>query len=212
MKVERVFELLDADHNGFLETDEFVKGISQIPGVLQITLSDGVVERDTHLRTLAKSLDRNGKISVLEFLGAFSFDDSSGVADALAEHMLAVLYRHRHAALAGARYFDPQATGKIAEDEFLHVLQALNAEMEASGMHFTQSQMEDLCEGIAVENDTKVREIAYEDFFDAFRIVDSQNAAIAFTAIENQEDAENEEDAEEAAEDGLSQRSGLSQR
>merc|ERR1711959_28389 len=75
-KVQRVFQLLDASHDGFLETEEFVTGICKIPGVKKIMLSDGEAEDDTHLHSLAKRLDRGGKISIIEFLGAFCIEDN----------------------------------------------------------------------------------------------------------------------------------------
>jgi Ca2+-binding EF-hand superfamily protein len=180
-KVEKVFELLDASNDGFLETDEFVKGVAKIPGVLGITLANGGVESDAHLKFLAKSLDKGGKISILEFLGAFSYEDNDGIADALAEHMVSVLFRFRHALAAGIRYFDEQGLGVATKEEVLLAMQALSAEIEVLGLHFSSSQMEDLVDSLATEKDGTTM-IGYEDFLNSFEVMDSQNLATAVKA------------------------------
>lgn len=155
-----------------------MKGIAKIPGVKDITLSDGGCEDDSHLKALATSLDKGGKISLLEFLGAFCFEDNDGVTDALAEHMLAVLFRHRHVIRTASRCFDAAHSGKIIKEDFLSVLQALNAEIEGTGMHFSQSQMDDLCEALASPDGQGVLMVPYEDFFQNFIVVDSSNLAV----------------------------------
>merc|ERR1711959_240519 len=89
VKVERVFELLDVDQNGFLSIDEFVKGFKKIPGVLNLGTSDGGHEDVQHLRLMASLMARgssHGSISIMEFLGAFSFEDQDGITEALAEN------------------------------------------------------------------------------------------------------------------------------
>lgn len=181
MKVERVFQLMDASNDGFIETEEFVKGISKIPGVMQITLSDGQLEDDAHLRCLAKALDKGGKISLIEFLGAFCFEDNDGVTDALADHMNGVLFRHRGTIRTACRYFDEQGSGKVKKDEFLLVLQAVNKEIEESGLHFSEAQMDDLCEALAKPHKDGTLLVAYEEFFEAFTIIDSNNLALEAT-------------------------------
>jgi Ca2+-binding EF-hand superfamily protein len=176
LKIERLFELLDENNNGFLETEEFVKGMRMIPGILDITLSNQQRLDVVLLRTLAKSLQKHDQISVLEFMQAFCYEDHNGIADTLAEHMVSVLFRYRHTIRAGCRFFDTEQTLRVAQDDFLQVLQALNGEMDQSSLRFTQFQMEDLCEAVQVENDGKA-EVAYEEFLSTFEIVDAENAA-----------------------------------
>ena len=36
MKVERIFELLDGDHSGFLDSTEFVTGMSELSDVMKV--------------------------------------------------------------------------------------------------------------------------------------------------------------------------------
>jgi len=176
LKVEKFFEALDTDHNGFLDLEEFVGGMAELSGIMQVVLSNGEKITNDTLRRLAKQLDKSGQISIIEFLEAFCFEDTDDVADALAEHMVAVLFRHRHAIRAGARYFDQAGFGKVTQIEFLHVLQAVNSEMETTGMHFSEGQMFDLCQSISV-SEAGVETITYEDFFNCFEIVDSENEA-----------------------------------
>ena len=121
----------------------------------------------------------------------------------VAEHLVTVLFVNRQTVRAACRYFDTQGSGRVHKDEFLLVLQALNAEIEESGLHFSQDQLEDLCEAIADADNADsssdnahstgkkqqskgganapqtskldVVSVPYEDFFDAFQIVDSSN-------------------------------------
>jgi len=176
LKVEKIFELLDADHSGFLEVDELVTGLSELSDVMKVTLSNGEKVTNDMLRHLARKINKTGHISIIEFLETFCYDDCDDVADALAEHMTSVLFRHRHAVRAGCRFFDPRGTTLIKQEEFNKVLVALNNEMETSGMHFSETQMFDLCQSVAVDTG-KLHEVHYEDFFNSFMVVDSENSA-----------------------------------
>merc|ERR1712025_600001 len=100
-----------------------------------------------------------------------------GIGDTLAEHMTSVLFRYRHVILAGCRFFDEKATLKVKQDDFMQVLQAINTEMPENSLHFTQFQMEDLCEAIHTETPDGTHIVAYEDFLSSFVIVDSENSA-----------------------------------
>jgi Ca2+-binding EF-hand superfamily protein len=177
MKVERVFEIMDVDHSGFLDVDEFVSGMAELRDVMKVVLSNGEKITNDMLRHLARKLDKTGQISVIEFLEAFCFDDTDDVADALAEHMVAVLFRHRHAIRSGCRYFDQAGKGKVTQEEFMHVLEAVNSEMESTGMHFSMTQMFDLCQAISLVREDGTPEVSYEDFFSSFAVVDSENTA-----------------------------------
>merc|ERR1712100_299198 len=156
------------NNDGFVDTEEFVKGIRKVPGVMDIKFATGEHEDDHHLQCLAKKLDAGGKISIIEFLGAFCFEDNHGVTDALAEHMVTVLFQHRHVIQAACRYFDTEYSGSVHKDEFLLVLQALTAEIAATGLHFSQSQIEDLCESLSAPDKANVISVPYTDFFEAF--------------------------------------------
>jgi len=194
IRVERVFQLLDGDTDGFIETKEFVKGISKIPGVQNIELSDGTRESAKHLFKLAGMLDKGGKINIMEFLGAFCMEDNDGITDALAEHMIAILFRFRHILRAGARYFDEHDEGTVHKEEFLLVLQALNAEIEEGGLHFSEAQIDDLCEGVSYEDKDKVFLFPYEEFFNAFEVIDQQNIARAVQLQDEVPEDENQQD------------------
>lgn len=181
LKIERIFELLDTDHSGFIDTDHFVRGLWSLPGVRQIKLDNGQSISQDLIRRCGLLLDRSGKISILEFLEAFSIEDSAedndAMADALAEHMLAVLFRYRQAVRAGARFFDRSSCGKITEDQFGRVLHAVNKQIEEHGLHFSTAQIEDLCTAISSGKEGE-QMIAYDEFFNSFEIVDAQNTAL----------------------------------
>lgn len=185
VKIERLFQLLDESHDGFLQTEEFVRGISYIPGVLDITLTNGANIGDQHLRCLAKNLDRGGQVSIIEFLGAFCYEDNDGVTDALAEHMVTVLFWHRHVIRAACRYFDRRGVGKIDKAEFLLVLEAINEEIKESNRtanwkssHFSPAQIADLCDCIAVDEGGRTV-VPYESFIGAFKVVDSAHVGVS---------------------------------
>merc|ERR1712226_1686133 len=124
----------------------------------------------------------------MEFLGAFCYEDRDDVADALAEHMVSVLFRYRHALRAGARYFDLDASSRITRDNFLQVLQSLNGEITDDSLHFSQSQMADLSDAICSEIDGK-RMVEYVEFLDSFEIVDAENTAATVRLSSKPKDA-----------------------
>merc|ERR1712192_57276 len=144
-------------------------------------LSDGTCEDDAHLMALAKRLDKGGQISILEFLAAFCFEDTHGASDAFADHMVTVLFLYRHVIRAACKYFDPDFSRSVRQDEFLHVLQAWNIEIESTGLHFSDHQIEDLCESLAEAEADGTFTIPYEKFFDAFEVVDSSNVGCTVT-------------------------------
>jgi len=175
VKIERLFELMDKNKNGFLETEEFIKGMTVIPGIFDIRLSNQQKLDVVMLRKLVHMLDKAGEISVIEFMEAFCYEDHMGIGDTLAEHMTSVLFRYRHVILAGCRFFDEGGTMNVNKDDFMLVLKAINAEMAEDSLHFTQLQMEDLCEAIHTEDPDGKHIVAYEDFLSSFVIVDSEN-------------------------------------
>jgi len=176
LKMVRLFETLDTTRDGFVGTNEFVAGMSRIPGIFDITFSNGAKLDLPMLKKLAKFLDKSGSISVFEFLEGLSFDDCDGVGDVLAEHILSVLFRYRHILRAASRLFDKDTKGFVHEKDFLEILRALNAEMEDSSHHFSESQMQDLCDSICED---KARTVEYDKFLDAFEIVDAENPVVA---------------------------------
>merc|ERR1719198_420873 len=95
-----------------------------------LKLSNGESISQEHLRAVSQIVDKdNNGISILELLEAFCFEDSGGTAmpNSLAEHIIAVLFRHRMAVRTGARVFDKCSTGFIAKEDFQKVLVALNS-------------------------------------------------------------------------------------
>jgi len=53
----------------------------------------------------------------------------------------------------------------------------MNCEMQDAGMHFSESQMRDLCGALTQQDDGGVECIFYDDFFNSFEVVDAKNTA-----------------------------------
>lgn len=179
IKIESVFQSLDDNDSGLLEIEEFVKGMAKVPGVFDIELCNGAGKlTEELLRKLAtKVIGRSGRISILELLEAFCFDEGASahdMQDALAEHILAVLFRYRQALRAGARCLDPNLSGRMSKGDFERLLRALNAAMADSEgeSKLLEAQITDFCE--ALSRDGKV---FYEDLFESFEVIDSSSLA-----------------------------------
>jgi len=183
-KMEALFALFDADGSGELDLQEFEKGVMALPGVTDITLSNGDKLGRKQIQSMAKAVDHSGdgSISILELLEAFTFEDTGGddMGDSLAEHMLAVLFRHRQALRTGSRCFDKESTGSVTRDQFFQVLMALNKAISGERTSILESQACDLCDALASEGQGGADQmvIVYEDFFNSFTVVDRQNPAM----------------------------------
>jgi len=184
VKVERLFEAIDADQSGLIDASEFASGLMLLPGITELKTANGERLKAEHLKRLALVVDPSGRISILALLEAFTFEDKCGEAlgDTLAEHILAVLFRNRQTVRAGCRYFDSDSSGKVSEQEFESVLTALNRELKETGQHFSNAQIRDLCEGISTMPEAEPgcvpdAVVQYIDFFGAIEVIDSENAA-----------------------------------
>eukprot|EP00401_Gymnodinium_catenatum_P003024 CAMPEP_0117525688 /NCGR_PEP_ID=MMETSP0784-20121206/35900_1 /TAXON_ID=39447 /ORGANISM="" /LENGTH=905 /DNA_ID=CAMNT_0005321895 /DNA_START=1 /DNA_END=2714 /DNA_ORIENTATION=- len=184
-KVKCIFEIIDVDHNGYIELDELVHGLEVLPGIPEIRLSDGESLTPERIRRLAKMVCHCGSISVLGLMQAWCCEDTVGhnavgnqLVDSLAEHTLILLFRYRHFILAGCRYFDEHAAGIVTKDDFCRVLGAVNKEIETIGPSFIEHKLHDLCDSLAI---TKHGEevVTYEDFFAAFIVRDVENPTVA---------------------------------
>lgn len=177
-KLSRLFRAIDQSGDGIIDSAEFVTGIRSLPGLDELTLSDGSKVDENRVKALLKNVDKseNGSINYLEFLEAFSFEDSKGeeMADSLAEHILTMLFRHRQAVRVGANFFDDVGIGKVTRLQFEHILEALNHAISRPEKQFMDSQIHLLSETLSVdEGDGPV--IPYEDFISSFEVVDSED-------------------------------------
>eukprot|EP00928_Gymnodinium_smaydae_P013974 TRINITY_DN15064_c0_g2_i3.p1 TRINITY_DN15064_c0_g2~~TRINITY_DN15064_c0_g2_i3.p1 ORF type:complete len:161 (+),score=28.96 TRINITY_DN15064_c0_g2_i3:136-618(+) len=131
---------------------------------------------------LAFTVGENGSISILGFLQALELDTagSKDMADSLAEHILSVLLRHRASIRTAALHFDVERVGSVTSQEFLQILESLNAAIvdagEASHRPWSEAQIFDLCEAFTLEDS---RRIDYEAVLTSFEVVDSENPALA---------------------------------
>merc|ERR1719247_2296415 len=145
-----------------------------LPAVNDIELSNGSKVDKARIEGLVTVVDKSesGTINYLEFLQAFSFEDTKGgeMMDCLAEHILAVLFRHRQAFRQGALFFDEFGTGIILKEEFVQIMEGLNLALSMPEAQFLDSQIQLLAEALSVEKNGLV-EIPYEDFLCSFEVV-----------------------------------------
>merc|ERR1740121_285654 len=99
-KLMMLFESLDADDSGLIDTDELVTGLWALPGIAQLKFSNGEKIQHDHIRLLGKRMSKSGEISILSLMNALSIEESvadDDISSCLAEQILTVLYRHRQA-------------------------------------------------------------------------------------------------------------------
>jgi len=178
-KLMMLFERLDADDSGLIDTDELVTGLWALPGIAQLKFSNGEKIRHDHIRLLGKRMSKSGEISILSLMNALSIEESvadDDISSCLAEQILTVLYRHRQAVRAGMRCFDKSVTGRVTKDQFQRVLNALRQALEEKGKSFQEAQVKDLCDAISTR-EKNVEVVAYEEFFNSFELIDAEENA-----------------------------------
>merc|ERR1712151_977620 len=57
LKIEQLFEMIDDNHNGYIESNEFVAGLRALPGIFDIILSNGETLDEERLRSLVPIID-----------------------------------------------------------------------------------------------------------------------------------------------------------
>eukprot|EP00929_Paragymnodinium_shiwhaense_P085637 TRINITY_DN46059_c0_g1_i1.p1 TRINITY_DN46059_c0_g1~~TRINITY_DN46059_c0_g1_i1.p1 ORF type:complete len:888 (-),score=234.98 TRINITY_DN46059_c0_g1_i1:80-2743(-) len=183
-KLLALYNICDADHNGLVGLDEFVKALSGLAEHYDIKVSSGQ-QLESLLMKMAKRIDRteSGSINIWEFVSAFSVDDATArkqenFADSLAENILSVLLRHRASIRAAALYFDRDGTGKISRADAQRILETLNDIIWERGGGWSVSQIRHFCDALAFEGDGGKQFIEYESVFDSFEVVDAEDAKI----------------------------------
>lgn len=204
-KLHMIFEVVDADHSGELSCHEFVSGLTKINGINELKLKNGSPVTQDLLRLVAQSLDHSGDgaISLMELLEGFSFEDECGgdMAGALCDHILVILLRHRQAIRAGCVCFDPAHEGTVSRDNFAKVLTSLDKALSfpdrrtgspirqntaktlvntaPSNEHLVPSQIEHLCDALCEDGGQGGFFVRYEEFFDSFEVIDTENPSIS---------------------------------
>lgn len=95
--------------------------------------------------------------------------DHAGVEASIYEHVLSLLYRHRHALWCGCVERDPARTGRVSKEGFAAVLVSIDLALAQRERHLTQAQIEALAETLAEEDGR----VPYYDFLQAMVIRDS---------------------------------------
>lgn len=179
-KMLMLFGALDVSGDGVLQVSEFVTGIEKLPGIHNIEVDGKLLTHDT-LVDMAKAIDvtGNGEINYLEFTQAFeqTNEGSKDIKDTLAEDVTTVLFRHRMAIRAGCQYLDEDGNGAISAEDFIKVLQGVNAALSRPERSFTQMQIELLVDAISKPQDAhdgSTRQVVdYDTFLRSFVIVDT---------------------------------------
>jgi len=183
-KMVAVFRAMDASGDGILQTDEFVRGLSAIPGIHEMEVKGQALTEDK-LMEVAQAIDSfgnaNGTINYLEFLQAFESiekEGSSDLANTLGEDITTVLFRHRLAIRMGCQYLDEEGTGKVRAEDFSTVLNGVNSVLARPERALTTTQISLLVDALKeeVEGDDFVD---HDAFLRAFVILDTeQNRAV----------------------------------
>jgi len=192
----QIFEHYDHSGDGFLQIDEFVNNLMEVRGIEDLYFH-GERVGPKQLRELAETLDKmsgalTGQVNFTAFLDAFMLvwprgaqgegealsksGSESDVAncgqaeDELYEHILSLLYRHRHALWVGCSTADSDVTGRTSAMEFADVLRSTDVALAQKSRHFTDHQIESLTQALTEEDGC----VPYVEFLQALVIKDSQ--------------------------------------
>lgn len=187
-KMMTLFSAIDKSGDGVLQIEEFVTGVQKLPGIGNITLSNGSKLDYETLMAMARIIDvtGNGDINYLEFLKAFSVDEGgqADITETLGEDITTTLFRHRHAIRMGCHYLDEDASGFIRAQDFETVLQGVNSALSRAERSLTNLQISLLVEAMSNECAKATtanggvpdeRLVDYEFFLKSFVIIDLQN-------------------------------------
>lgn len=168
--LSQTFKTFDDSNDGFLQVEEFVHHIKQLPGFDELR-HDGKPLDDDNLKELADAIasaggqSDDGQINLLEFYRAFEVVEHTLSTD-LYEHILTFLYRHRHALRASCSTWDWEHAGRVSQEDFAGVLEALNLLTSRPERSLTQPQVDALSVCLS-EDDGNVQ---YEEFLAAFEV------------------------------------------
>merc|ERR1719215_136232 len=172
-KLVSLFRFLDNDRNGLITMDEFKTFFHKLPEVKSIKLSNGQVVSDKMIEELLYSVDKakTGKLNIFEWLNLLLSENErhNNSADTLADNMISVLLRNRSAFRAACLACDPNGTGVVSVNQCQIILKALNKAVEHSGHVWTPSQIGDLVEAFALDQET----VEYNVLFESLCVVDS---------------------------------------
>jgi len=177
-KVSEVFREFDSDGNGFVEVTEFVAGVSKVPGIFQVQLSNGEAMSQDILVEIATSLaDEEQGIGILTFLEAMEQAREDDFT--ISEHMFSVIMRHRIALRGALALIDVDRSGRVQKDDMQRLFTALGEVLVENGerVHqlWTSDEISDVCEALALDGET----IEYEEVLNTFQVVDAENAGMA---------------------------------
>eukprot|EP00928_Gymnodinium_smaydae_P063300 TRINITY_DN46929_c0_g1_i1.p1 TRINITY_DN46929_c0_g1~~TRINITY_DN46929_c0_g1_i1.p1 ORF type:complete len:983 (+),score=176.73 TRINITY_DN46929_c0_g1_i1:117-3065(+) len=178
-KMVTLFRALDSSGDGQLQIEEFADGLMRVPNITSIVVNGKPLDKDM-MTKIAKGIDKsgNGTINYLEFLQAFQAETqkSKGIADALAEDIATVLFRHRTAVRMGCQYLDEDGHGKVAASDFQTVLHGVNSALSRTERTLTNQQISLLVESLTIDDPHEGPVVDYSNFLSSFVIVDTAQA------------------------------------
>jgi len=148
-----VFQAMDADHNGFIDEQEFFTALETLD------FSELSAEQKGNLWRLV-DITQDGRVNYLEFCAAFEIVDTSDGGKQAQKEMvasiLAVLNENKAALAYALSFFDTKLEGKVTKEEFKSALRALNASIErpeGAADPFTEDQLEVVAESLQADQD-----------------------------------------------------------
>lgn len=170
--VEELFTSFDANRDGFVSYDEFVKGMTKFQERKKLPTP---LSKD-QWKKIAKYVDVNkdGKMNYLEFMDAFQAVDPRQLGpcslNSVVQHICNCLYENRAALHKSFVFFDPDGDGWIKEKDFMSALQAVNAIAGNPARPLSDTQVEELVKFLPKEKG----EVSYNEFLAAFHVVDGE--------------------------------------
>jgi len=198
------FRSADTDHNGYLETDEFIAALScvltadsleaqirtargerltavaeEIADEREWANADGDAQHRLRerLTQLASFLDVNGtgRISLLEFMSGFAPRCEIEMRMDILEQISVTIFQHRQAIAMALKRFDRNQTGLVSSSQLQQVLLKLNHALSCeAGSPLTDLQISELVLSLGSEDHGQVR---YREFLASFEFVDANELA-----------------------------------
>eukprot|EP00928_Gymnodinium_smaydae_P087771 TRINITY_DN7198_c0_g3_i1.p1 TRINITY_DN7198_c0_g3~~TRINITY_DN7198_c0_g3_i1.p1 ORF type:complete len:1038 (+),score=224.35 TRINITY_DN7198_c0_g3_i1:87-3200(+) len=158
------FAASDSSQDGFLQVDEFIEMMLALPGLETVTHEGQPMDTENleKLWDSIASLSGNGtRVNFFEFLEAFVTGcntnieaDDEEMGDGVYEHILSMLYRHRHALCSGCVHADPSGSGRLSSADFAEVLSSVDAALSSERRLFSGTEITSLSEALADEDGT----------------------------------------------------------
>eukprot|EP00929_Paragymnodinium_shiwhaense_P089222 TRINITY_DN4940_c0_g1_i1.p1 TRINITY_DN4940_c0_g1~~TRINITY_DN4940_c0_g1_i1.p1 ORF type:complete len:968 (+),score=194.32 TRINITY_DN4940_c0_g1_i1:136-3039(+) len=171
------FRKSDVDRSGFLDLLELKGALDRLLHGSDKKFTDDQVKQ---LMDHMDSLQRNGRVSLVEFLRAVGSPKlGRNLLNALLEEILKPVYFHKAMLLSFLARFDPAHSNKVSLEEFRAAVNEMNRQLKERGEQaLTDYQMAAVCEIASGTQD----HVQYRAFLQSLKVVDAvkmQTAALS---------------------------------